>query len=160
MLQQVRQNSPSFNAALIAFIEAHRSEDAEKNRLCPPNPYTRSIDDWPGMSRRTWKVEQRWLREPDVAGWVAESRLNLLRGLPERAADPPVQAAVERFVTYVGPALYERWPSSISSAHRLRADRFADSSSAERVGFEPTRQFSPPTRFPIVHLKPLGHPSR
>ena len=30
---------------------------------------------------------------------------------------------------------------------------------AERVGFEPTRQLSPPTRFPIVHLKPLGHPS-
>src|SRR5687768_5826667 len=29
--------------------------------------------------------------------------------------------------------------------------------SAERVGFEPTRQFDPPTRFPVVHLKPLGH---
>jgi hypothetical protein len=28
---------------------------------------------------------------------------------------------------------------------------------AERVGFEPTRQFDPPTRFPVVHLKPLGH---
>lgn len=27
------------------------------------------------------------------------------------------------------------------------------------VGFEPTRVFSP-TRFPIVRLKPLGHPSR
>ena len=105
VLQQVRQNSPSFNAAIIAFIEAHRSEDAEKNRLCPPNPYTRSIDDWPGMSRRTWTVEQRWLSEPDVAGWVAGSRLNLLRGLPERAADPPVQAAVQRFVAHVGPAL-------------------------------------------------------
>jgi hypothetical protein len=30
-------------------------------------------------------------------------------------------------------------------------------SGAERVGFEPTRQFDPPTRFPVVHLKPLGH---
>src|SRR5215210_8948253 len=27
----------------------------------------------------------------------------------------------------------------------------------ERVGFEPTRQREPPTRFPVVHLKPLGH---
>ena len=25
------------------------------------------------------------------------------------------------------------------------------------MGFEPTRQFDPPTRFPVVHLKPLGH---
>ncbi len=30
----------------------------------------------------------------------------------------------------------------------------------ERVGFEPTRQFDPPTRFPVVHLQPLGHLSR
>ena len=105
MLQQVRQNSPTFNAALIAFVEAHRDDDADKNGLCPPNPYPSSIDDWPGLSRRTWQIEQRWLREPDVAGWVAESRLNLLRGLPDHAADPPVQAAIERFLTYVGPAI-------------------------------------------------------
>ena len=58
VLQQVRQNSPAFNAALIAFVEAHRNEDAEKNRLCPPNPYPSSIHDWPGLSRRTWQVEQ------------------------------------------------------------------------------------------------------
>ena len=105
VLQQIRQNSPTFNAALIAFVEAHRDEDAEKNRLCPPNPYPRSIGDWPGMSRRTWQVEQRWLREPDVSGWVAESRLNLLRGLPDHAAEPPVKTAIERFLTNVGPAI-------------------------------------------------------
>jgi len=104
VLQQVRQNSPAFNAALIAFVEAHRDEDAEKNRLCPPNPYPSSIEDWPGLNRRTWQTEQRWLGEPDVAGWVAESRLNLIRGLPDHAADPPVKAAIERFLTYVDPA--------------------------------------------------------
>ena len=36
----------------------------------------------------------------------------------------------------------------------------APSRGTERVGFEPTRQFDPPTRFPVVHLKPLGHLSR
>ncbi len=30
-------------------------------------------------------------------------------------------------------------------------------SMAERVGFEPTRERKPPTRFPGVHLRPLGH---
>jgi hypothetical protein len=104
VLQQVRQNSPTFNAALIAFVEAHRDEDAERNRLCPPNPYPSSTDDWPGMSRRTWQVEQRWLGEPDVSEWIAASRLNLLRGLADHAAEPRVQAALERFLTHVGPA--------------------------------------------------------
>jgi hypothetical protein len=105
ILQQVRQNSPTFNAALIAFVEAHRDDDVEKNRLCPPNPYPSSIDDWPGMSRRTWQVERRWLREQDVSAWVAQSRLNLLRGLPDQAAEPSVKAAMERFLTHVGPAI-------------------------------------------------------
>ena len=116
VLQQIRQNSPTFNAALIAFVEAHRDEDAEKNRLCPPNPYPSSVEDWPAMSRRTWQVEQRWLLEPDVSDWVAESRLNLLRGLPDRAAEPPVKAAIERFLTHVGPAI-ERLGELDGGAH-------------------------------------------
>jgi hypothetical protein len=104
VLQQVRHLSPSFNAALIAFVEAHRTDDADKNRLCPPNPYPSGIEDWPGMMTRTWRAEGRWRREPDLSAWVAGSRLNLLRDLPEHAAEPAVQAAVERFVTHVAAA--------------------------------------------------------
>jgi hypothetical protein len=105
VLQQVRQNSPTFNAALIAFLEARRDDDGDRNRLCPANPYPSDINDWPGMSRRSWQVEQRWLREPDVSGWVAASRLNLLRSLPDHAAEPPIRAAIERFLTHVEPAI-------------------------------------------------------
>jgi NAD(P)-binding Rossmann-like domain len=105
VLQQMRQNSPCFNAALAAYVEAHRDDDADKNRLCPPNPYPRSMDDWPRMVTRTWKAEQRWLREPDLTGWIAASRLNLLRGLPDRVAEPSVRIAVERFVKHVGAAI-------------------------------------------------------
>jgi NAD(P)-binding Rossmann-like domain len=107
VLQQVRHLSPCFNAALIAFVEAHRDEDADKNRLCPPNPYPSSIEDWPAMMTRTWRAESRWLREPDLASWVAASRLNLLRDFPEHAAEPAASAAVERFLTHV-PAAIER----------------------------------------------------
>jgi hypothetical protein len=107
VLQQVRHLSPCFNAALIAFVEAHRSEDADKNRLCPPNPYPSGIEDWPGMMARTWRAEGRWLREPDLSAWVAGSRLNLLRDLPDHAAEPAAQAAIERFVMHV-PAATER----------------------------------------------------
>ena len=107
VLQQVRHLSPCFNAALIAFVEAHRNEDADRNRLCPPNPYPSSIEDWPGMMTRTWRAESRWLRQPDLSAWVTGSRLNLLRDLPEHAAEPAAQAAVERFVTHV-PAAIEK----------------------------------------------------
>ena len=57
------------------------------------------------MMNRTWRTESRWLREPDVSAWVAKSRLNLLRALPDHGAEPSVQAEVKRFVTHVGAAV-------------------------------------------------------
>jgi NAD(P)-binding Rossmann-like domain len=105
VLQQVRHLSPSFNAALAGFVEAHRDDDADKNRLCQPNPYPSAIEDWPRMMSRTWRTEGRWLSEPDVSAWVAKSRLNLLRALPEHATDPSVQLAVKRYLTHISAAI-------------------------------------------------------
>ncbi len=105
VLQQVRHLSPCFNAALIGFVEAHRDDDADKNRLCPPNPYPTTIADWPRMISRTWRTEGRWLSDPDLSAWVANSRLNLVRALPDHAAEPPVQAAVKRYLTHVATAI-------------------------------------------------------
>jgi NAD(P)-binding Rossmann-like domain len=105
VLQQVRHLSPSFNAGLVGFVEAHRDNDEDKNRLCPANPYPSSIEDWPGMVSRTWRTEGRWSREPDVAAWVAQSRLNLLRALPDHIDEPSVQAAVKRYLTNVKAAI-------------------------------------------------------
>jgi hypothetical protein len=105
VIQQVRHLSPSFNAALVGFVEAHRDDDADKNELCPPNPYPSSIEDWPRMVSRTWRTEGRWLTEPDLSAWVAKSRLNLLRALPDHAAEPSVQAAVKRYLAHVGTAI-------------------------------------------------------
>lgn len=105
VLQEVRHLSPCFNAALVAFVEAHRDDDVDKNRLCPPNPYANSIEDWPRMMSRTWRTEGRWLSEPDLSAWVAQSRLNLLRALPEHAEEPSVQTAVKRYLTHVRAAI-------------------------------------------------------
>jgi NAD(P)-binding Rossmann-like domain len=105
VLQPVRHLSPCFNAALVGFVEAHRDDDADKNRLCPPNPYASSIEDWPRMMSRTWRTEGRWLSEPDLSAWVAKSRLNLLRALPDHASEPSVQTSVKRYLTHVGAAV-------------------------------------------------------
>ena len=105
VLQQVRHLSPSFNAGLVGFVEAHRDNDEDKNRLCPPNPYPTSIGDWPRMISRTWRTEGRWLSEPDVSAWVAQSRLNLLGALPDHLDEPSVQEAIKRYLTNVRPAI-------------------------------------------------------
>ena len=105
VLQQVRHLSPCFNAALIGFLEAHRVDEGEQNRLCPPNPYPASIEDWPRMMSRTWRTEARWLGEPDLSSWVAGSRLHLLRGLRDHAAKPSVQMPLQRYVSHVAAAI-------------------------------------------------------
>ncbi len=105
VIQQVRYLSPCFNAALIAFVEAHRDDDIDKNRLCPPHTYPSRPEDWPRMMSRTWRAEGRWLTEPDVSAWVANSRLNLMRTLPDHTDEPSVQAAVKRYLAHVTTAI-------------------------------------------------------
>jgi hypothetical protein len=121
VLQQVRYLSPCFNAALMGYVEAGRADDVDKNQLCPPNPYPSTIEDWPRMVTRTWTAEQRWLREPEISGWMAETRLNLLRALPDYVAEPPVKAAVERYLTHVGTAIERLTQLQLDGEGPLRA---------------------------------------
>ena len=53
--------------------------------------------------------------------------------------------------------LFEAFPSPASRLVHRSGETGFFALQTERVGFEPTRQFDPPTRFPVVHLKPLGH---
>lgn len=96
-LQQVRHKTPPFNAALLGWVEANRDDDEQKNRLCPPNPFTRSVDEWPRMVARTWSTEGGWRTEPDLQAWVGSTRLNMMQALPQHLHEPRAQAAVGRF---------------------------------------------------------------
>lgn len=97
-LQPIRACQPTFNAALIAFVDAARNDDAEKNRLCPPNPYPSSALDWISSTYTSQRAEARWLREPDIAAWMERSRLNASRGVGEHMSDPHVQSAFSRLL--------------------------------------------------------------
>ena len=105
VIQQIRQASPTFNAALIAFVEAHRDDDEEKNRLCPAVQVASRIEDWGPLMGPTWATEQVWLKESDLTAWIAASRLNVLQALPAHMDEPRAQDAITRFLTYVGPAI-------------------------------------------------------
>lgn len=104
-LQPVRTGLVPFNAALVAFVEAHRKDDAEKNRLCPPNPFPAVPLDWARGFLLQLRAERTWMKEPDLQEWLERSRLNPMRGLPGRMDDPAVQRAAMRFTENVKPGL-------------------------------------------------------
>jgi hypothetical protein len=106
--------------ALIAFVEAHRDNDEERNQLCPPHPYPSGVEDWPRMMSRGWRTEERWTSEPDLMAWAGQSRLNLVGALAEHAAEPAVQGALTRYLTHLGAAM-ERVTELDESTGQARA---------------------------------------
>ena len=48
-LQPVRAGFPCFGAALVGYVEATVGDDEDKNRLCPPSPYSDTTADWARM---------------------------------------------------------------------------------------------------------------
>lgn len=105
VLQQVRYCSPTFNAALVAFIEATRDDLNEQNRLCPPNPYPDAAADWIPNFHVTLQAADAWLAEPDLAAWMEGARLNLLRGMGDHMGEPRMQAALQRYLEHQRPAI-------------------------------------------------------
>jgi NAD(P)-binding Rossmann-like domain len=97
-LQQIRWCQPTFNAALIGFIEASREDDADKNWLCPPNPYPSAAVDWIATNRIAMQASNRWATEEDLQAWLSNARLNAARGIEDHLADPRMQQVLDRFL--------------------------------------------------------------
>jgi hypothetical protein len=104
-LQPVRSGLLPFSAALIAFVESARDDDAEKNRLCPPNPYPNAAVDWIAMNAISHRAQMTWFEEPDLLAWMERSRLDVARGINAHLAEPQTQAALARFVANLEPAV-------------------------------------------------------
>jgi hypothetical protein len=104
-LQQVRSCQPTFNAALVGYLEATREDLREKNRLCPPNPYPDAAIDWLASSSIAWRAQSLWGSDPDLGAWMERSRLNASRGIADHAAEPQMQSALTRYLEYAEPAV-------------------------------------------------------
>ncbi len=104
-LQQVRTCQPTFNAALVGYLEAAREGLEEKNRLCPPNPYPDAAIDWLTSSSIGWRAQAAWNSDPDLGAWLERSRLNASRGLGEHMTEPQMQSALARYFEYEEPAI-------------------------------------------------------
>jgi len=104
-LQPVRTGFPCFGAALIGYVEATLSDDADKNRYCIPSPYSNTPTDWARMQVLGGLSSMAFASHPDIKRWVDGVALNPARVPAELADSPELTEAVERFRASVGPGI-------------------------------------------------------
>ena len=104
--QGMREGSPSFNAALVGYLEATRGDNPEAaNQLAPPSAYPSTSTDWIRTRLVSMQAQSAWDQVPDVAAWVEGCRLNLAAGLLDHASEPGVGEALGKYLTSYGPAI-------------------------------------------------------
>ncbi|HEX6444192.1 MAG TPA: NAD(P)-binding protein [Streptosporangiales bacterium] len=104
-LQPVRAGFPCFGAALTGYVEATRDDDGEKNRLCPPSPFSSTPADWARMQVLGYRASTSFGAEPDIKAWADRVTLNPARVPPGRADDLEVSAALDRLRKYAAPGM-------------------------------------------------------
>ena len=102
-LQVIRLGFACFGAALAGYVEATLEDDAEKNRLCPPAPFSNTPADW--ARQQVLGARARLDSNPDVRDWADHVSLNPARVPPELAGSPAVVAARARFGKHVRPGM-------------------------------------------------------
>jgi hypothetical protein len=104
-LQQIRSCQPVFSAALTGYVEATRHDDADRNRLCPANPYPDTALDWIPVTCTAQRAELAWVTDGDLSSWMQRARLNAISNAGDYVADPLMQSAAARWFTNVEPAI-------------------------------------------------------
>ena len=104
-LQPIRAGFPCFGAALAGYVEATRSNDAEKNRLCPPSSYGNSLSDWARMNVRGARNTAAFSAEPNIKQWTDLIAVNPARIPPEHPGSPRLDDAVGRLGRYLEPGV-------------------------------------------------------
>ncbi|GAB6984376.1 NAD(P)-binding protein [Nocardioides pyridinolyticus] len=104
-LQPIRAGFPCFGAALTGYVEATRTDDAEKNRLCPPSSFGNSLEDWARMNVLGFRASAAFNAEPDIKGWADGVALNPARIPPGTPRTPELEDAVERIARHTAPGI-------------------------------------------------------
>jgi hypothetical protein len=104
-LQLIRAGFPCFAAALAGYVEATFQDDDEKNRLCPPSPYSNTPADWVRMQLLGTRAALSFGAHPDVSTWANGVALNPARIPPESAQSTDVVDAVARFRKNLEPGM-------------------------------------------------------
>ena len=104
-LQCISTVFPTFNAAMIGYLEASRADDlTAKTRLSPTTRYPDHATDWLPNEQGQLEALRLWNEQPDVAAWLEASRLNVARGMFAKASEPRMGDALTRLLTCSEPA--------------------------------------------------------
>jgi hypothetical protein len=104
-VQPVRTGFPCFGAAIAGHVEGTRDNDDEKNRLCPPSPYSNTTRDWARMQVLGSRASMAFAADSELKAWADATSLNPARVPPDLVDSAELGAAVQRFRTHVGPGL-------------------------------------------------------
>ncbi len=104
-LQPIRAGFPCFGAALAGYVEATRTDDAEKNRLCPPSSFGNTLTDWALMNVRGMRNAASFGAEPDIKAWSDGVALNPARVPPGHPASAELDDATARLRAHSGPGV-------------------------------------------------------
>jgi hypothetical protein len=96
-LQLIRAGFPCFAAALAGYVEATLDNDEEKNRLCPPSPYSSTPADWMRMQVLGGRASLSFATNPEIQAWANRVSLNPARIPSDLAGSAELTAAVERY---------------------------------------------------------------
>ena len=80
-LQMIRQFQPCFSSALIAFIEANVTDDAERAGMTRSTPMTDTVDDWLRGAVDGLMNQAGWRASAPVSEWIEDCRLDAFSGL-------------------------------------------------------------------------------
>jgi hypothetical protein len=104
-LQLIRSGFPCFGAALAGYVEATREDDVEKNRLCPPTPYSNSLAEWAAMNYLGTRATMSFGADADIRAWADTVALNPARIPHEYAGSAELDEVLDRLQAHVGPGL-------------------------------------------------------
>jgi hypothetical protein len=103
-LQPIRVTFACFGAALAGYLEATLEDDAEKNRLCPPAPFSNTTFDW-ARQQVLGSRASTFASYPAIRDWADGVSLNPGRIPAELAGSAAVTAAQERLAKQLAPGM-------------------------------------------------------
>ena len=104
-LQPIRAGFPCFGAALAGYVEATIDDDHDKNRLCPPTPYSDTPTDWARMQVLGYRASASFMSHPDIASWAGGVPLNPARTPADMTDSPGLADTLQRLRAYRKPGM-------------------------------------------------------
>jgi NAD(P)-binding Rossmann-like domain len=76
VLQLVRAPLPTFSAAMIGYVEAHYTDDAQKNQLCGNVPFPETLTGYVRTMMANMMNQAQWSQDKTLRDWMRSSRLD------------------------------------------------------------------------------------